>query len=64
MSDRAKRLVSIPEAREILGGIGHTTMYELIKRGEVTKVSIGRRSFITSESLAAYMDRITEAATA
>jgi predicted DNA-binding transcriptional regulator AlpA len=64
MSDRAKRLVSIPESREILGGIGHTTMYELIKRGEVTKVSIGRRRFITSESLAAYMDRITEAATA
>jgi hypothetical protein len=62
MSDRAKRLVSIPEAREILGGIGHTTMYELIKRGEVLKVNIGRRGFITSESLAAYLDRITVAA--
>lgn len=64
MSDKAKRLWSIPKAREILGDIGHTTMYDLIKRGEVTKVSIGRRSFITGESLDAYMDRITDSATA
>jgi Helix-turn-helix domain len=58
-----KRLVPIPEARrDWLGGIGHTTMYELIKRGELTKVNIGRRSFITSESLAAYVDRLSVAA--
>lgn len=60
MSDGVKRLVSIAEARALLGGIGHTTIYELIKRGEITKVNIGRRGFITSESLAAYVDRLTE----
>jgi hypothetical protein len=59
-----QRLLSIIEARKELGGIGHTTMYDLIKRREVVKVSIGRRSFITGESLAAYIDRITEAASA
>ena len=64
LTPELKRLVSILEAREILGGIGHTTMYDLIKRGEVLKVNIGRRGFITSESLAAYLDRITVAATA
>jgi hypothetical protein len=65
MSDEVKRLVSILEAREEwLGGIGHTTMYGLIKRGEVVKVNIGRRSFITAESLARYVDRLSEAATA
>jgi hypothetical protein len=64
MSDEARRrLLSIIEARKELGGIGHTTMYDLIKRREVTKVCIGRRSFITAESLSAYVDRITEAAT-
>ena len=57
----ARRLVSIPEARAILGGIGRTTVYELISRGDIVKVNIGRRGFITSESLAAYMDRLSAA---
>lgn len=62
MSTPAKRLVSISEARQVLGGIGHTTVYELIKRREIVKVNIGRRGFITSESLDAYMDRLSGAA--
>lgn len=64
METSVKRLVSIPEARRLLGDIGHTTVYELIKRGEIVKVNIGRRGFITSESLEAYLDRLREAATA
>lgn len=63
MSD-IKQLVSIPEARRWLGGIGHTTIYDLINRGELVKVNIGRRSFITAESLAAYVDRLSEVVTA
>lgn len=64
MSDSVeRRLVPIPDARSELGGIGHTTIYELIARGELIKVNIGRRAFVTSESLAAYVDRLTEAAT-
>ena len=63
MSDGVKRLVSILEAREQwLGGIGHTTMYDLINRGEVVKVNIGRRSFITADSLAAYVSRLSQSA--
>jgi predicted DNA-binding transcriptional regulator AlpA len=59
--ETAKRLVPIPEARHVLGDIGHTTVYELIKRREIIKVNIGRRGFITSESLEAYMDRLSAA---
>jgi predicted DNA-binding transcriptional regulator AlpA len=55
-----KRLVSIREARHLLGDIGHTTIYELIKRREITKVNIGRRGFITSGSLDAYIDRLSQ----
>jgi hypothetical protein len=63
MSDEVRRrLLSIIEARKELGGIGHTTIYDLIGDGQLVKVNIGRRSFITAESLAAYVDRITEAA--
>ncbi len=65
MNDEPKRrLVPIPGAREQLGGIGHTTIYDLIKRGELVKVNIGRRSFVTADSLEAYVDRLSEAATA
>jgi excisionase family DNA binding protein len=41
--------------------VADTTVYELIKRGEITKVKIGRLGFITSESLEAYMDRLSAA---
>lgn len=65
MAELVNRLVSIQEAREKwLGGIGRTTLYELIKRGELTQVHVGRRAFITAESLAGYMNRLQEAATA
>lgn len=58
MDTTVRRLVSIPEARKLLGNIGHTTLYELVNRGEIIKVNIGRRGLITSESLEAYMDRL------
>ncbi|MGO9157642.1 helix-turn-helix transcriptional regulator [Mycobacterium sp.] len=64
METSVKRLLSIPETRHVLGDIGHTTVYELVKRGEIVKVNIGRRGFITSESLEAYLNRLSEAATA
>ena len=56
-------LIPMPDSRRRLGGIGHTTLYELVKRGELTKVNIGRRGFITTKSLTAYVERLSEAAT-
>jgi excisionase family DNA binding protein len=61
MSD-ARLLVPIPEVRHNLGGLGRTTIYDMIDRGELVRVKIGTRAFITAESLAAYVDRITAAA--
>ena len=57
-------LVPIPDACARLGGIGRTSLYELVNRGEVVKVNVGRRGFITAKSLEAYVDRLSEAATA
>lgn len=34
------------EAAAVLLGIGRSTMYDLIKRGEITVVKIGRRTLI------------------
>lgn len=57
-------LVPIPDTCTRLGGISRTTVYELIDRGDLVKVNIGRRGFITAESIAAYVGRLTTAATA
>jgi hypothetical protein len=57
-------LVPIPEAREQLGGIGHTTIYELFRARKLTLVKLGRRSFVTADSIAAYVNELRQAASA
>ncbi|WP_459966438.1 helix-turn-helix domain-containing protein [Mycobacterium sp. MUNTM1] len=59
MGEITRRLVPIPDARTDLGNIGHTTLYELVKRSKLEKVNIGRRSFITAKSLDSYIDSLT-----
>ena len=55
-------LVSIPDACTRLGGIGRTSVYDLINQSLLVKVNIGRRGFITAKSLEAYVDRLSDAA--
>ena len=56
----ARLLVSYTEAGEMLGGISRTTLWELAKAGQLTRVNIGRRTFITRESIDAYIARLAE----
>jgi hypothetical protein len=53
-------LVSFDDTREKLGGISRTTVYELINSGELVKVNIGTRGFITADSIAGYVQRLQE----
>lgn len=53
-----RKLDSIPDAQAYLGGIGRTTLYELMKTQELRAVRIGRRSFITRDSLDKYVERL------
>lgn len=55
-------LLPYSEAMVALGGISRTTLWELVNRGEVVRVNIGSRGFITAKSIAAYVDRLTAAA--
>ena len=57
-------LVPIPAACSELGGVSRPTIYALVKKGELVKVNIGSRGFITGESLAAFVGRLSEAASA
>jgi site-specific recombinase XerD len=56
--------VHIKAVADKLGGVSRTTVYDLVNRRELVKVNIGRRGFITGESLAAYVGRLSEAAPA
>ena len=53
-----RRLVPISGTQAHLGGVSRSTVYDLINQGYLKKVSIGRRSFITAESLDAYVESL------
>ena len=57
-------LVPIEATKGELGGIGRTSVYELIKSGDLQVVKIGRRSLITRSSIEAYVDRLSTAGVA
>jgi excisionase family DNA binding protein len=63
-TEQKRLLVSIVGSCAELGGVSRTTIYDLVNRGELVKVNIGRRGFITAESLGAYVERLSRAATA
>lgn len=49
-------LVRIPEAADMLA-IGRSTVYELIARGHLETVHIGRAVRITTSSIESFIDR-------
>lgn len=52
-----RKLIPLDEAMtDRLGGIGRTTLYKLIDDGALVRVNIGRRAFVTGESIDAYID--------
>jgi hypothetical protein len=55
-------LVSIPDAQVRLGRLSCSTIYELVHRGSLTKVVIGRRAFIVAQSIEAFVGELSEAA--
>jgi Helix-turn-helix domain len=61
-TEREQLLIPIPGTCSALGGVSRTTVYDLVNQGQLVKVNIGRRGFITAKSLADYVDRLSEAA--
>lgn len=52
-------LVSVPEALHALG-VGRSTFYKLIRAGSLQQVHIGRRSFVTRDSVMSFVDTLIE----
>lgn len=57
MTTSAVELHPVPEAQGKLGGIGRTMLYRLIADGELATVHIGRRTFIASDEIEAFIER-------
>ncbi|WP_343577475.1 helix-turn-helix domain-containing protein [Mycobacterium sp.] len=51
-------LVAIPKVPEFIGGISRSKVYELIDAGELRRIRIGRRAFISGDSIAAFLRKV------
>jgi excisionase family DNA binding protein len=56
VTDPQARLVSIEIAARLLG-IGRTTVYDLVNRGELRSTKIGRRTLVAVEDIDTFVDR-------
>jgi excisionase family DNA binding protein len=57
LAERDLRILSIPEVREALP-VSRTSVYNLVDQGELQRVKIGDRTFITAESVKRYLEKI------
>lgn len=51
------KLYSISETCAALGGIGRSLVYDLIARGELSSLRVGRRRLITGDAIRNYIAR-------
>lgn len=45
-----------PDAGQLLGGLGRTKTYQIIKSGELPSVTIGRRRFVAIKDIDEYIE--------
>lgn len=50
-------LNSIPSTQEQLGDVGRTTVFELIRTGELPSIKVGRRRMVPQSSIDNYIAR-------
>lgn len=51
-------LVAMPDVPNYLGDISRSKIYELVANGELKRIRIGRRAFISGESIAGFIDKL------
>ena len=53
-------LVSVDEARRLLGGVSPATFYRLLQRGELPAVKLAGRRFVKRDDLARFVAELSE----
>ena len=54
-AEQRRRLITVAETRKELGGISRTTFYKLVEEHSLSMVKIGRRTFVATSELDAYV---------
>ena len=54
-AEQRRRLITVAETRKELGGISRTTFYKLVEERSLSMVKIGRRTFVATSELDAYV---------
>lgn len=62
MNETYGRLNSISEARERLGGIGVSTIYNMMREGRVRAIKLGARTFIADAEIDRILHEANQAA--
>ena len=52
----------IPDACQVLGGMGRSVLYTKIATGEIAAVKIGRRTYIAHDELERYVRTLADSA--
>ena len=64
MSALEPLLVTVVEARKLLGGIGNNKFWQLVKAGELELVGSTRKRWVIVESIRSYVERLRQAGAA
>jgi hypothetical protein len=57
---KTRDLYPIEDARFLLGGISRNTIYGLIRAGDLTTVTIGRRRFVAASAIDRFIERVSQ----
>ena len=61
-TDELHRLFPLEEVRRRLGGIGKSTLFELLRSGRLASVKVGARRFVSGAQLAAFISTLEQEA--
>jgi excisionase family DNA binding protein len=56
-AEQRRRLITVDETTKELGGISRTTFYTLVEERSLSMVKIGRRTFVATSELDAFVKR-------